>query len=225
MMVPSPTRAEARAIQREALTGVVVCGGRSVRMGRDKAAIEFGGKTLLERAVEALDPLCSEVLLASGSAPRFPALGRREVLDAAPDCGPLAGLVAALEASRTEWLIALACDMPGVDTRVLEELARVAQEDGWDVTMLGTPSGPEPLCAVYRSSCAAPARAALRAGRVKLTDFHTLPSRPALRVLTQPTERFSDALRGAVLESARNLNTPEDLERALARARHDAPKP
>ncbi len=192
-------------------------------MGRDKATIEFGGKTLLERAVAALEPLCVEVLLASGSAARFPQLGRREVLDAAPDAGPLAGLVAALEASRTEWMIALACDMPGVDTRVLEELARVAQEGGWDVTMLATPTGPEPLCAVYRTSCAPAARAALRAGRVRLTDFHTLDDGQALRVISQPVERLSETLRGPALESIRNLNTPEDLERALSSARSDAP--
>lgn len=224
MMVPSPARAQARSPRREMLTGAVLCGGRSQRMGRDKAAIEIGGKTLLEHALAALDPLCAEVLLASGSAPRFPDLGRREVLDAAPDAGPLAGLVAALEASRTEWLIALACDMPGVDTRVLEELVSVAQEGGWDVTMLGAPSGPEPLCAVYRASCAPAARAALLAGRVKLTDFHSLESRSALRVVTRPIDRFSAPLRGAALESARNLNTPEDLARALERARVDAPQ-
>lgn len=226
-MTRSSVRPVELASRRAERTGVVLCGGRSRRMGRDKALLELGGRTLLERAVEALDAVCAEVLLAPGSESRYATLGRREVLDAADGVGPLAGLVSALEAARTEWLIALACDMPGVDARVLEELANFAQDGGWDVTMLGSEAGVEPLCAVYRSSCARAARAALTTGRSKLTSFHDehLPTEAALRVAVRRSEHFPEALRGPAADSARNLNTPEDLVQALRAAEHRAPRP
>lgn len=215
---PSPATSAALRATR---TGVVLCGGQSRRMGRDKAMIEVGGRTLLESAVAALDAICGEVLLAPGGASRYASLGRREVLDAAAGAGPLAGLVAALEATRTEWLIALGCDMPGADARVLEELLRFAQEGGWEVTMLGSDAGVEPLCAVYRSSCAPAARAALAQGRTKLTSFH---DGAALRVAVRRSEHFPAELRGPAADAARNLNTPDDLAQALQAAERRAPR-
>lgn len=213
---------DSSAARRATRTGVVLCGGQSRRMGRDKALIELGGRTLLEGAAESLDAVCAQVLLAPGGASRYASLGRREVLDAAPGVGPLAGLVAALEAARTEWLIALGCDMPAVDPRVLEELAEFAQKGGWDVTMLGSDAGVEPLCAAYRSSCAPAARAALARGRTKLTSFH---DGGQLRVCVRRPEHFPAELRELAAAAARNLNTPEDLAQALHAAEHRAPRP
>lgn len=209
------------AARRATRTGVVLCGGQSRRMGRDKALIEFGGRTLLENAVSALDEVCGEVFLAPGATSRYAHLGRREVFDAAQGAGPLAGLVAALEATKTEWLIALGCDMPGVDARVLEELLGFAQEGGWDVAMLGSDAGVEPLCAVYRSNCATAARAALAEGRTKLTSFHDGGS---LRIAVRGTDQFPAELRGPAADAARNLNTPDELAQALHAAERRAPR-
>ena len=75
-----------------AALGVVLCGGQSRRMGRDKARLVLEGETLVSRAIRALDAVSDEVVLATGERPRYPESGRRCVLDSVPDGGPLAGL-------------------------------------------------------------------------------------------------------------------------------------
>lgn len=197
-------------------TGLVLCGGQSRRMGRDKALIELDGRRLLEHALAALEPVCGALLLACGATPRYGELGIPLVLDGEADRGPLSGLCAGLEAARTEWVIAVGCDMPDLSPQVLEQLVRHAQEHAWDVTMLGTEKGSEPLCAVYRRSCLPAVRSALARGAARLTAFHdgvaAPPGELRLRVAVLNSEHFPPALRASALHAARNLNTPSDLE-------------
>ena len=118
-------------------------------MGSDKASLRLAGATLLERAAAELDSIASPTLLACGTSPRYAELGRPLVLDAYPDGGPLAGLEAALARSRTEWLAAIACDMPRAEGRVLLALLARAEERGLDVCLLETEKGVEPHCAAH----------------------------------------------------------------------------
>ena len=94
----------------ERITGVVLCGGASRRMGQDKATLEVAGERLLDRAVEALSGHVNEVLLACGAEERYADRGLRLALDAGADLGPLGGLGAGLAQARTEWVLLLACD-------------------------------------------------------------------------------------------------------------------
>jgi len=187
-------------------------------MGRDKALLEVDGRALIERVLDALRPVVGAVFLACGSTPRYEHLGLPCVLDASPDRGPLGGLLAALEALETDVLVALGCDMPDLDSAVLEELTRFAQEGGWDVTLLGTEAGVEPLCAVYRRECLSAVRAAVARGATKLTSFHdeAIDGRP-LRVTVMRGEHYPPRLRSLAARAASNLNTPADLARARAR--------
>ena len=92
------------------VSGVVFCGGRSVRMGSDKALLELEGRSLLEHAVDTLRELTPHVFLATGPAERYAELGLERVLDKTGGAGPLAGLAAALEhacARGSRWLLAL----------------------------------------------------------------------------------------------------------------------
>lgn len=185
---------------RAALTGVVLCGGRSVRMGRDKSLLELGGRTLLERAIAVLDGIAPEVLLACGPAERYADLGRPLVVDAFPDGGPLAGLEAGLRRAKTEWIAALACDMPRAEPSIFGELLARAERDGLDVCFLRTDRGVEPLCAVYRRTCLEPMRAALEAGERKVVSFLRFePRSNAGEVELEP---------GLAL----NLNTPAEFQ-------------
>lgn len=185
---------------RAALTGVVLCGGRSVRMGRDKSLLEIGGRTLLERAITVLDGISDEVVLACGPGERYSDLGRALVVDAFQDGGPLAGLEAGLRRASTEWIAALACDMPRVEPSIFVELLERAERDGLDVCFLRTERGVEPLCAVYRKTCLAPMRAALENGERKVVSF--------LRF--RPTPRAGELELAASL--AINLNTPAEFQ-------------
>jgi molybdopterin-guanine dinucleotide biosynthesis protein A len=153
-------------------------------------------------------------VLACGPESRYGHLGLPLALDARPGGGPLAGLEAGLACARSEWVAALACDMPRADPRVFLALLDHAEEGHLDACLLETRTGVEPLCAVYHRSCLAPIRAALAAGERKLTAFHRFAKSPAssgelLSVGTLAESALPGEL--AALGVAVNLNTPEDL--------------
>jgi molybdopterin-guanine dinucleotide biosynthesis protein A len=182
--------------------GVVLCGGASRRMGRDKARLELGGTSLIARAAQALGGVVARVVLASGAAPRYPELGLECVLDELPEAGPLAGLAAALarfERDGVGHVLVLACDMPRVRPAALAELLARARASGADVVLVATPAGPEPLLGAYHVRVLPAVRAALARGERRMLAFHA-----GLRVLWVPEAELE---RGA----ARNLNTPEEF--------------
>ena len=194
--------------------GLVLCGGESRRMGRDKALLELRGRSLLERAIGELAPVCREVWLGSGSEPRYLALGRLEVLDRRPrGSGPLAALEAGLALLRARgehgWLALLACDMPGAGSALFRELLARARADGLDACGLAGERGPEPLAAVYSGALLESVRAALDAGQFKMTSPERFPARhgalPRVAWLAHEEPQLF-----------RNLNTPAELEAARA---------
>ena len=191
-------------------SGVVLCGGRSVRMGSDKALLELEGRTLLEHAVATLRALTPHVFLATGPAARYPELGLERVLDRAGGAGPLAGLCAALEHARargTRWLLALACDVPHVRPQVFRALHARAQREGAQACLLETEEGLEPLIAVYSTECLPAVERALLRGEKRLIAFHEAPLRIARLALAElPRELAADC--------TRNLNTPEEFRAA-----------
>ncbi len=196
---------------RELVTGVVLCGGESLRMGRDKALLEVDGQSLLARALAVLEPLAGESLLACGERPRYRELGRRLVLDSLPrvrgrGAGPLAGLAAGLAAAEGEWVLALACDLARVDSATLATLLRATAAADADVGLFEGERGVEPLCGVYRASCREPVRAALARGERKMTSFWEGDAR--LRVVRLPAR---DPGGGRDERRFVNLNTPRDL--------------
>ena len=181
-------------------------------MGRDKALLEVDGRSLIERAVEALSPLAHRTLLATGESVRYADLGLEPVLDRVPRGGPLAGLEAGLSAaSGADYVVALACDMPRVRASDLELLLARAEERGDDVVLFGAGELIEPLCAVYRARCLAPVREALERGERRMNSFWGLSCVDAgrertLRVAELPIEASTSADRTFV-----NVNTVAEL--------------
>ena len=180
-------------------------------MGSDKAALPLQGRTLLERAAATFDPIAVETLLACGESARYGELGLPLVLDGAVGSGPLAGLEAGLARCRTEWLAALACDMPRAAPEAFLALQARAIEGGFDLCLLATEKGMEPLFAVYRRTCLEPVRSALAAGERRIVSFHGLPTaegRP-LRIGTLDERELPEGLveRGV----AANVNTPAEM--------------
>ena len=186
------------------MSGLVLCGGASSRMGRDKARVEFDGRPLLAHALAVFDELGVSARLACGSEPRYADFGRELVLDDVPAAGPLAGLTAGLESAARAgeiWVAVLACDMPRASAVVLRRLLDEARKRDLDACLAGLERGSQPAYAVYHTRCAVPARAALEAGERRLVSFHG-----ALRVGVLPL--------AADAPSACNVNTPEELARA-----------
>ncbi len=185
------------------MTGIVLAGGQSRRMGRDKAWIEWEGQPLVARSAGALAAAgCAEVLVVGGDATRIAARGLRAVADAMPGEGPLQALAAALAAATDPIVLVVACDMPGLRPEPLRTLAQLAE--GFDAAVPWVPPGGwEPLHAAYAKTCLPAIRARLAVGERKMTCFY-----PDVRVRAVTPEEVGD------LESLRNVNTPAELEAA-----------
>jgi molybdopterin-guanine dinucleotide biosynthesis protein A len=189
------------ALRPPALAGVVLCGGRSVRMGIDKATIEIDGTTLLDRAIARLAGVCDPVLIAPGGL-TLDVDAHFLVPDTLPDAGPLGGIVAALQRSPHPRLAVVAVDMPWLDAALLSLLAsRIGDHD---IALCETQRGMEPLHAIYAQSALPAAAAALQS-----------PDR-SLRGLIRRLRsvRVSEAewrVAGFSERFAANVNTPADL--------------
>lgn len=177
-------------------------------MGRDKAGVVFGGRTLLSRVAETLAEVADRVLVVARADQAVDApSGTELVRDAIAGAGPLAGLDAALRASGSDVLIVVAVDMPLVRRDVLELLIDAAQADpAADAVMLVSEHGVEPLHAVYRSSATSVIASRLGRGAFRLLDLID-----DLDVVLIPPERWRALDPDGV--STTNVNTPEDLQR------------
>ena len=195
------------------MTGIVLCGGRSTRMGQDKASLRCGDETLLERAVRVVKEVADEVIVVArpvedrDTGGGNPVLGLPVVLvhDPIADLGPLAGIAAGLSASTTDLNIVIACDMPLIRAAVLRRLLDL--RGNADICLAVIDGRASPLCAVYRSSVAVAARQLLAAGE-----------RRVMRLLDQvQTKRVDAAVFRDLdpdLDSFLSCNTPEDLRKA-----------
>jgi molybdenum cofactor guanylyltransferase len=191
--------------------GFVLAGGKSSRMGAgtDKAFLEFGGQTLLDRALEVMGTVCESVMIV-GDPAKFTKY-ESVVADIFPGCGPLAGIHAALLQSSAELNLMLAVDMPFVSTELLAFLFAAAVEDDAIVTVPRTGKGLQPLCAVYRRDFLTVAEQALRAGKYKIDATFSSVS---IRVI----EEGELAEAGFSEQSFFNVNTPQDRLTAEGRA-------
>jgi molybdopterin-guanine dinucleotide biosynthesis protein A len=158
----------AAADQRDAAVGFVAAGGRSTRMGRDKALLPWHGGTLLHHALARLREACADVRILCGPAARYEDLGAPLVLDAVTGRGPLAGLHAALAAAGGRRVVLLGVDLPFVPGALLAWLAGAFP--GADAAVPVTAAGPEPLCAAYGPGCLGPVARALE-GDPRMTAF------------------------------------------------------
>jgi molybdopterin-guanine dinucleotide biosynthesis protein A len=187
--------------------GFAVAGGRSRRMGRDKADLPFGPGTLLDHALARLRAVAGRVHVLCGAEPRYLDRGVPVLLDARVETGPLAGLETALASLATgEVALLLGVDMPLVPVTLLEELVR--RSAGADVVVPVSAQGPEPMAAVYSAGAGPALRRALEAGDRRMTSFW--PSVRVERVQGDDLARFCDPEHAFL-----NVNTPEDYERVL----------
>src|SRR5215471_15241665 len=130
------------------VTAFVLAGGKSSRMGSDKAFVRLGEANLLSRALRIAGTVTSAVRIV-GDAKKFESFGQ-VVEDVYPDRGPLGGIHAALSSTATRWNLMLAVDLPFVRTELLSYLISQARESDVIVTVPQVDGGLQPLCAVYQ---------------------------------------------------------------------------
>ncbi|MEY3072023.1 MAG: hypothetical protein RLZZ353_219 [Actinomycetota bacterium] len=209
---------------RPPVSGAVLAGGRSRRLGRDKRFVTVGGEPLLTRTVGLLAAVADDVtvvvadagdrdrvLAAAGRALAPPRL--RTAVDARPDAGPIAGLEAALAAAVHPWVVVLATDHPRLPLEVVALLADAARAaEGRAAVALEGPLGPEPLLAAYRRDAAGAVGRLLDAGTRRLVDvLGTLDPVVVPRATWTAVDPDAAALR--------DVDTPEDLHEDRAEDR------
>jgi molybdopterin-guanine dinucleotide biosynthesis protein A len=187
------------------VTAFVLAGGKSTRMGKDKAFLEFKGRILLARALELVAGTAQEVRIV-GSPAKFAAFGK-VIEDIYRDQGPLAGIHAALKSSSTVLSMMLAVDLPFVKPDFLKYLVSAARQTKALVTVPRTGDGFQPLCAVYRREFAKVAEQSLEQGQNKIDAVF---ANVEARIIE--ADELSEA--GFATQMFHNLNTPEEFEKA-----------
>ena len=197
---------------------VILAGGQSRRMGRDKRALPWlpaadgSSQSLLQHVVATVARLTDDVVLVANDDPGV--AGVRVVGDLYPDAGSLGGIYSGLAAAAHDLAFIAAADMPFLSPRLVHNLAGRAYAA--DAVVPLSDGRPEPLHAIYRKTLLRPARQ-----RIERRELKVAPVFDAVRTVWVPeheTRRLDPDLR-----SFWNLNTPDDYTRALALARGDGP--
>jgi molybdopterin-guanine dinucleotide biosynthesis protein A len=183
------------------ITGVILVGGKSRRMGRDKAFLEVAGKPLFERALEVFRDSFAQVVLVGDREERFSGYGIPVVPDIYPGSS-LGGLYTGLYHAATEYIFASSCDLPFPSAEILGYLCSL--RDGFDAVVPSTEYGYEPLFALYSKSCLGPIKALLDSGDCCAYAYY-----PQVRVRYVAYEELARFDRDG--RAFLNVNTPEDF--------------
>ena len=199
------------------IEGFVLIGGRSSRLGRDKATLQFGGTTLAHRAVKtiqnALAPV--RVTFVAGNAAQFDTTAFLAdtpfLFDLIEDRGPLGGLHTALPYARTPWIFVLACDYPFVSPDLVKLLGNLVSDEFGAVAPEQPDGRLQPLCAFYKTETARPV-----IDKIINQPRVPPPLHETLRKLSPRIIKYDEYshLPGAD-DLFINLNTPDDLENIL----------
>jgi molybdenum cofactor guanylyltransferase len=187
------------------LTLAILAGGKSKRMGRDKSVLPFQGEVLIQRIINRLAGLASEVIIIAPRTQESVTMGFRVEEDLLPERGPLGGLFTALSATTNEAVALVACDMPFVSAELFIYQLDILVADNVDVVVPSSEKGLEPLHAIYRRNTSLPVvRRAINSGEQRLISW--FPD-VKVRILSRDETRHFDP-RGL---SFLNINTPEEL--------------
>jgi molybdopterin-guanine dinucleotide biosynthesis protein A len=182
-------------------TGIVLAGGKSSRMGRNKGLITWEGQTLAEHAIHALLPLCKTIIISANDR-SYDFLDHRRVADRYEDCGPMGGILSCLEQSGTEINLVIPVDTPNVKTWIYEHLLQNTCD--YDMIVpLDHDSWYQPLCAIYN-------RTIIPAMEKQISDG-ILGFTPLIRKVNSKEVPFR--LNGGLYNEHTflNINSPEDL--------------
>lgn len=194
----------------------VLIGGGSKRLGRDKAFVELGGRTLAQRAHDTITEaaFASRIYYVAASPDQFSnrvgELMAPVIFDEIPNCGPIGALSAALSIAQTEWILLLACDLPFVSADFLKRLISKQSGDSESIVARQLDGKLQPLCGFYKVAAARKSVINLRQ-RNSSPPIREVLGLIATRIVT--FDEYSDLANAATLLA--NINTSHDLEAAL----------
>ncbi len=189
--------------RRQDITGIILVGGKSRRMGKDKAFLKLAGKTLFERILDLFRANFEQILLVGNQADRFAGYG----LPIIPDIytgSSLGGIYTGLHRSTTEHIFVASCDLPFPNGEILRYLCD--RRSGYDAVVATTANGYEPLFALYSKNCLGPIKELIESG-----DYCAYAYFPEVNVRYVPYEELAHLDRDGT--AFLNVNTPEEFIR------------
>ena len=183
------------------ISGIILAGGKSRRMGRDKAFLELGGRSLIEIVIERVQAVAAEVIIVTNAPQRYAHLGARLVCDVYRGVGTLGGIHAGLTAATYDHALVVGCDMPFLNPSLLAHLASLAPQ--YDAVVPRVDGLFEPLHAVYAHSCLPLIKAQISTRQWQAFSFY--PQARVRYVSREEIARFDPELL-----SLRNANTPAE---------------
>jgi molybdopterin-guanine dinucleotide biosynthesis protein A len=194
------------------VTGVILAGGKSRRMGEDKRFLTVGTATLLDRCRSAMMSVFSEVLIVTAQdSPPLEGNGCRVYQDLIPDCGSLGGLYTGLKMATGSRIFIVACDMPFLNQEMIRFF--INRDPEADVVMGRLPSGLQPLHAVYGKGALPVLERKAHTHHLKIQD---VVSESSLKIVVVDPSEW--ALIDPASHSFQNVNTPADLLAARTEA-------
>jgi molybdopterin-guanine dinucleotide biosynthesis protein A len=195
-----------RAVKIIDVTGVILAGGKSSRMGKNKALLDFGGRSIIEHTVDLFKSIFPEVLLVTNTPEEYKGLSVRIVTDIFPGKGSLGGVYTGLLYSSNEYSFIASCDMPFLKRGLIEFLMTL--RDGYDVVVPRLKGGHEPLHAVYSKRCLKPIEEMIKRNDLRIIGFYQ--GVRAREVSEEELAPFNPGPSAFI-----NVNTPEEYEEAL----------
>ena len=191
----------------------ILSGGKSSRMGTDKALLPIEGKTMIEHIIAQVKDIGDEVIVITNTPEGYKFLNLPIFTDVIPDKGALGGLYTAIDAASHPYTLILACDMPFLNQGLLRYMISLAPEADAVIPKIAAPDGEkkksgmaEPLRAIYSKACLAPIRKCIDEDNLKMIAFF---KDVKLRWIDEEEIRKFDA----ELVTFMNANTPEEFER------------
>jgi molybdopterin-guanine dinucleotide biosynthesis protein A len=192
------------------ITGVILAGGKSSRMGQNKALMSLGGKCLVDRVVEVMRSVFDDLLMVTNTPDVYADLGMPMVPDVWPEKGSLGGVYSAIYHVATPYCLVVACDMPFLRAAVLRYL--ITQMADYDVVVPDVLGELQTLHAIYSKACLQPIERRLETNRLRIVGFF-----PDVRVRTVTASELEPY--DPELLAFQNLNTPEEFQAAEQRLR------
>ena len=198
------------------MNSIILAGGKSSRLDQDKSCLLVGGRSLLQRVIDAVNPISQDIVLVKAERQAIPCVARSPrlqiVSDIYPDKGALGGLYTGLAASKSCHNLVVAADMPFLNKSLLRYMMHLAEDSDAVVPREG--NNFEPLHAVYSQRCLAPIEQMLRCNNLKIQEI--FPLMKVRFVDNREMRRFDPQCL-----SIFNINTPSDLSRAREIAKQE----
>ena len=189
---------------KQPVTGVILAGGKNIRMGKNKAFLEIDGQRIIDRTVELLKGIFSQVILVTNTPLEYSYLDIEIVIDIVPKRGALIGIYTGLFYSSHPHCFVTACDMPFLNKKVIEHMITISKN--YDVVIPHLDDGYHSLHAIYSKKCMKSIEKLIHEDNLKIIDFF---DKIKVKEVTSDDINPLDP----TLNSFLNINTPEDLAR------------